>query len=152
MSHDPPPVAVQLHPLVVVTLTVPVPPVAVSDRLAGEIVYAHAPACVTVNVLPATVSVPVREAVAVLAATLNLAVPFPDPDAPAVTVIHELLLTAVHAQVEPVVMAVVPVPPAAVTDWLLGDIDGVQEAVNENVLDRAVRLLPPGPMASMRVS
>ena len=60
VTHDAPLVAVQVHPAVVVTVTVPVPPAAGSDWLAGEIVYEHAAACVTVNVLPATVSVPVR--------------------------------------------------------------------------------------------
>jgi hypothetical protein len=41
VTHDAPLVAVQLHPEVVVTLTVPLPPAADSDRLAGEIAYAH---------------------------------------------------------------------------------------------------------------
>ena len=78
VTHEAP-VAVQVHPLVVVTATVPLPPAAVSDRLAGEMVYAHAPACVTVKVLPATVSVPVRDAVAVLAVTLNADGAVPGP-------------------------------------------------------------------------
>jgi hypothetical protein len=34
----------------------------------------------------------------------------------------------------------------------VGEIDRVQAAVNENVLDRVLALRPPGPMASMRVS
>ena len=41
VTHDAPLVAVQLHPEVVVTFTVPLPPAADSDRLAGEIAYAH---------------------------------------------------------------------------------------------------------------
>ena len=65
-------VAVQLQPVPDVTLTVPV--VAADDvRLddVGEIVNVHgAPACVTVNVWPPIVIVPVRELVLVLAATL----------------------------------------------------------------------------------
>jgi len=65
-------VAVQLQPVPVVTLTVPV--VAEDDvRLddVGEIVNVHgAPACVTVKVWPPIVIVPVRELVLVLAATL----------------------------------------------------------------------------------
>jgi hypothetical protein len=50
VTHDAGLVAVQLHPLVVVTATVPVPPAAGCDRLTGEIAYEHAAACVTVNV------------------------------------------------------------------------------------------------------
>ena len=40
--------AVQLHPAAAVTVTEPVPPAAVCDRLVGEIVYEHGAACVTV--------------------------------------------------------------------------------------------------------
>ena len=47
---------------------------------------------------PPTVTVPVRELVDVLEATLSDTLPLPEPEAPAVTVIHELLLTAVHEQ------------------------------------------------------
>lgn len=65
-------VAVQPQPVPAVTLTVPV--VAEDDvRLddVGEIANVHgAPACVTVKVWPPIVSVPVRELVLVLAATL----------------------------------------------------------------------------------
>jgi len=43
-------------------------------------------------------------------------VPLPLPLAPAVTVIHAALLTAVHAQPAPAVTAVLPVPPVATTD------------------------------------
>jgi hypothetical protein len=115
VTHEAP-VAVHGHPLAAVTATVPLPPAAVSDWLAGEMVYEHAPACVTVKVLPATVSVPVRDVVAVFAATLNPTAPFPIPDAPEVTAIHVLLLTAVHVHDPPVVMVLVPVPAAAVND------------------------------------
>ena len=65
-------VAVQLQPVPAVTVTVPV--VATEDvRLdeVGAIVNVHgAPACVTVNVCPPIVIVPVREVVPVFAATL----------------------------------------------------------------------------------
>ena len=47
------------------------------------------------------------------AATLKNAVPFPVPLAPPVTVIHEALLAAVHAQPAPAVTVLLPVPPAA---------------------------------------
>ena len=65
-------VAVQLHPVPPMTLTVPV---AAIDEVrfddVGEIVNVQgAPGCVTVNVCPPIVSVPVREVVPVLAETL----------------------------------------------------------------------------------
>ena len=64
-------VAVQAHPLAAVTVTVFVLAVALTLADAGEIVGAHgAPSCVTVNVEPAIVSVPVRGAVLTFAATL----------------------------------------------------------------------------------
>jgi hypothetical protein len=44
------------------TVILPVPPLAENDPLAGEIAYGQgAPACVTVNICPAIVRVPVRE-------------------------------------------------------------------------------------------
>ena len=64
-------VAVHAQPVDAVTATVPVPAAAVGLADAGEIVGVHgAPACVIVNVLPPIVSVAVRDAVLVLAATL----------------------------------------------------------------------------------
>jgi len=64
--------AVQLQPVAAVTVTVPV--VATADVRfdeIGAIVNVHgAPACVTVNVCPPMVIVPVRDVVPVLAATL----------------------------------------------------------------------------------
>ena len=62
--------AVQVHPAVVVTLAVCVPPAATTFCEVGESVNPHAPACVTVTVCPAIVSVPVRGVVEVLAVTL----------------------------------------------------------------------------------
>lgn len=48
VTHEAPLVAVQPHPAAAVTVTEPVPPAAVCDRLVGEIVYEHGAACVTV--------------------------------------------------------------------------------------------------------
>ena len=72
VSHDALLVAVQLQPVPAVTAALPV---VAADEVrfddVGEIVKVQGtPACVTVNVLPATVSVPVREVVPLLAATL----------------------------------------------------------------------------------
>jgi hypothetical protein len=63
---------VQGQPVPDVTVTVPVPAAAPIVALAGEIEAVQvmtAPACVTVNVCPPMVIVPVREADSVLAVT-----------------------------------------------------------------------------------
>ena len=63
--------AVQAQPLGEVTATVPLPEPYATLADEEAIVELHGvPACVTVKVLPPIVSVPVRGAVAVLAATL----------------------------------------------------------------------------------
>ena len=123
-SHETLLAAVHAQPAPTVTVTVPLPALDVADWLLDEIEEEQdAAACVTVNVIPAIVSVPVRLApVAVLAATLNATVPPPDPVAPPVTESHEVLLAAVHAQPAPAVTVLLPVPDAAVKDWLVGEI------------------------------
>jgi hypothetical protein len=64
-------VAVQLQSLEVVTLTVVLPPADVNKPLVGEIEKVQGmPSWFTVKVWPAIVSVPVRELVLVLAATV----------------------------------------------------------------------------------
>ena len=63
--------AVQLQPARVVTLTEPLPPLDENDWLGGDIEKVQGtPPCVTVKVWPAIVSVPVRELVLGLAATV----------------------------------------------------------------------------------
>jgi hypothetical protein len=64
--------AVQLQPAGAVTVTLRAPPAAAMESEVGETVKLHdAPgACVTVTVWPAMVSVPVRDAAPLLAATL----------------------------------------------------------------------------------
>jgi hypothetical protein len=64
-------VAVHPQPLGALTATVPLPPAGVALADGAAIVTSQGtPACVTVKVLPPTVSVPVRGVVVVLAATL----------------------------------------------------------------------------------
>ena len=84
-------------------------------------------ACVTVNARPAIVSVPVRTAASVLGATVKLADPSPEPVAPAVTVIHVALLTAVQEQPVVAVTVADPLSPAAGTDWLVGEIENAHD-------------------------
>ena len=64
-------VAVQLHPLEAVTVKLPVPALEVGLADDGETVGEQGtPDWVTVNVLPPTDTVPTRDVVAVLAATV----------------------------------------------------------------------------------
>ena len=63
-------VAVQLHPVDAKTVIVPVVPPATTLANDGETVTHDTPDCVTVNVLPPIVRVPVRDVVAVFGATV----------------------------------------------------------------------------------
>jgi len=74
------------------------------------------------------VMLPVRCDVLVLAATLNVTVPLPDPLAVPVTVIQLTLLDAVQAHPPAVVTLNEPVPLADGTDWDAGEIAYVQGA------------------------
>jgi len=62
--------AVHPQPVPAVTPTLAAPPAAVALGFVGDTPKAHAAACVTVTVCPATVIVPVRGLVTVLVATL----------------------------------------------------------------------------------
>ena len=85
-----------------------------------------AAACVSVNVLPATAIVAVRELMSVLAATVNRTCPLPVPDWPAVMLIQGALVAAVHAQVfADEVTAIEPDPPASAKLCVAGDIEKV---------------------------
>ena len=119
--------AVQAHQSAAVTVLLPLPPAGVNDWVVGEIVGAHGPPCRTLTTVPAIVSDPSRLHVVVLAATSNVTEPLPDPEAPLVSVIHTLLLTAVHGQPAAVVTVLLPVLAAAVNDWLVGDTAGEHE-------------------------
>src|SRR5205814_1170960 len=114
-------VAVQLHPAPVVTVKDPVPPDDGSDCEIGESAYVHgAAACVTVNVCPPTVIVPVRALVALLAATLNVTVPLSVPLGVPVTVTQLTPLVAVQLHPAPVVTVKDPVPPPDGSDCEIG--------------------------------
>ena len=81
------------------------------------------------NVCPATVIVPERGAgvscgvAPVFAATLKLTVPLPVPDPPPVTVIQLAFDAALHAQFDPLVTLMLPLPPLFATVWLVGEIE-----------------------------
>jgi hypothetical protein len=67
------------------------------------------------------IKLPVRCVALVLGAMVKLTEPAPEPVAPLVTVIQAAALAAVQLQPLVVVTAVDPVPPAAVTVWLVGE-------------------------------
>src|SRR5262249_16606168 len=66
---------------------------------------------------------PCRVAVSGFDATEKDTVPFPAPLDPDVMVIHELLLAAPQEHVAPAATEKLPVPPAAGTDLLVGEMD-----------------------------
>jgi hypothetical protein len=149
--------AVQLQPLAAVTATTPVDAPASTLTDVGKIDELHgALAWVTVKGLPPIVSVPVRDVVAVFAATSNVTEPLPLPLAPAVTVIHAALLVAVQAHpVAAVTVTAAAVTPAAAT---LDDADesvgahGAPACVTSNVLPPIVSVAVRGVVAGFAVT
>jgi hypothetical protein len=89
----------------------------------------------------------VRFVDAVLAATFNETVPLPLPDAPAVTVIHESLLTAVHAHDVVALTDTLTAPPLEVADWLVGEMLKVHDAA----ACVTVKGLPPAVIVAPRL-
>jgi hypothetical protein len=120
--------AVQAHPVAVVTLTEPDPPLAGALCEVGLMVNEQPLVCVTVKVCPATVIVPVRDALW-LALTVNCTVPLPLPLAPPVIVIQATLLVAAQSQPVTVVTLTEPDPPLAVKNWLVGLMENEQPLV-----------------------
>lgn len=103
-----------VQPACVVTPMVPVVVVAGTMSVVGENVYEQATFCVTVNVAPAMVIVPVRLPVSVFAATVYVAVPLPLP-VDEVT-IHGAPLTALHAHPAGMLTPMLPELAADVND------------------------------------
>jgi len=77
---------------------------------------APAPSWLTVTVVPAIVSDPVRLLVKPFGATLNDTGPLPVPDTPLFSRIQLLLLSAVQLHQSAAVTVLVPAPPAAAKD------------------------------------
>ena len=99
--------------------------------------------------------VPLR-APPLFAATVNVTDPLPLPDAALAVEIHGAFATAVHAQPLPAVIAIVPVPPAAATDWLAGEIaklHGAAACVTVNdLLATIIVALRAGPVFAATVN
>jgi len=111
VSHDAWLVASQLQPPVVVRIDVWAPPAGGAVTVSGETLNVHeAPACATVIVWPATVSVPVRAEVSVFAEKENATVSLPRPFAPAVIASQEALLVDSQLHPSAVVTPVLPEP------------------------------------------
>jgi hypothetical protein len=96
------------------TSKVPFPPPGGADPEEAESVKVQPCPWLTVNVRPAIVSVPERPG-PVVAAALNVSVPFPVALAADVIVSHAALLVAVQPQPAPAPTATEPVPPPAAT-------------------------------------
>ena len=136
-----------------VTVVDAVPPAAATFWPAGAIEYAQVfAACVTVNVCPAMVAVPIRCASVEFAAMLYPTLAPPLPDVGPVSVIQDALLTADHAQPLASVSVTVPVVADCETDRLVGEIAGVQVGEKTNVLETVLAVVPPGPIADTRAS
>jgi len=97
----------------------------------------------TVNAIPAMVSVALRAAPVALGSTLNWTVPPPDPDAPSVITTHAAPLTAVQVQPPDVDTDTVPTPPV---DGIICDVDprlNVQPLSCVTVTVRPATVAPP---------
>jgi len=139
--------AVQSQPEAAVTFTDAAPPPFPIDAVVEDTVGEQAPVCVTVKVVPAMVSVPLRDA-PVLAAIVKRAVPEPVPAAPAVSVIHAALLWLIHAHdAEDVVTLTLPVPPVLGKDADEAESEALQGAEKAKVFDSSLTADPPGPSA-----
>jgi hypothetical protein len=154
VNHDALLVAVHVQPVTPVIVADVEPPAALAENAVGATVNEQgAPACVTVKICPAIVSDPTRWFVVVLAATLYGTVALPMPLVVPVSVSHALLLTAVHEHPVVAVNATVPVVAAFVTVRPVGEIDGGEQAgENEKPFDAVLAVMPPGPTALTRAS
>jgi len=128
-SHGTLAVADHAQPVAVNRFTDPVVLDALTDCELADREYVHGmddvPDCVTVNVWPAIVAVPVRCAEDPFAAAVILTTPSPAPLAPAVIVSQDASLVAVHSQPLPASTVSEIGPPAAATDWLVEDSENV---------------------------
>ena len=106
----------------------------------------------TVYVCPATVNVPLRGEVDVLAATLYGTVPLPLPLVAPLSVTQPALETADHVHPVPAVTPTLPVAAPEPTDCPVALSEGEQAPWNENPFDSVLAVEPPGPTAETRAS
>ena len=109
-----------------------------------------APFWVTVKVCPATLNVPVRAVVAVLAVALNATVPLPLPLAPDVIVNQDVVVEAVQAHPEAALTPTLPVDAVEARVALVPDkVGGAHGADTVNVFESGLDVDPPGPIAAI---
>ena len=121
--HDTPGTAFHAQPDGTLMSTASSSPAARMLCVAGVNVTSHAaPACVITKDCPATVNVVDREVLVVFAATEYPTEPLPVPDVAVENVTQLAGLCAVHAQPEPAVMAMLPVPEVDATEALDGEM------------------------------
>lgn len=146
VSHGGTPDHVQPHPACVVTFTPVDAAAARSVTVVGDTEYVHVAVAVwvTVNVFPAIVSVPVRDAPLLFVATTNVTVALPRPGPALMIATQATLLAASHGQLASAVTLLLPNPPSDVNDRLEGEIDVVQvdtaDCVTVNVVAAIVRV------------
>ena len=146
-------VAVHTHPVPAVTAIDPVETAAATDAEVASSTGAHgaaAPACVIVTVWPAIVSVPLRDAVAALAAAANCTVFDPVLCEPDVTDNQLALAAAVHSHVVPAVTVTLPVDAPAPIGRVAADKAGAHGAELAKLFEGSLVPRPPGPTAEMR--
>lgn len=116
-------IASHSHAELAVTVALPNPPSEVNERAVDEIddVQTLGGVCVTVKVVPAIVSVPVRTVGPVFGATVNATLPDPEPVVPLMMLIHGVVVLDVHPHPRPAVTVPIPVPPPPANVWLAGD-------------------------------
>ena len=91
---------------------------------------------------------PVRDVAPAFGPTLTVTLPFPLPELPAVTAIHETLLSADHPHEVPAVTPTVNGPPPEPADWLAGEMLKVQPEADWVT----VKVLPPDVILPVRVA
>ena len=125
---------VQLAPAV--TSTLDAPPPDATDVPGADSAYSHdaGAGCDTVTVLPAIVTVPIRSALPVFAATVSETLPVPVPDAPLAIVIQLALEAADQSHVSVAVTATDTEPPSEATAAVAGETVGLQVVVRPGVL------------------
>jgi hypothetical protein len=120
------------------------PSVSASVTIIGRHRIDQFPVWVTVNVWPATVSVPTRVLPLLFLDTSKVIVPLPVLAAPVLTVIHESFETDVHAQPAVVVTETGPPDPGVSSKvWFVGSIEYEQIASCDTVNVFVAMLIVP---------
>jgi hypothetical protein len=121
-------VAVQTHPDVVDTSTLPVPPEEPNVWLVGDMLNVHPrPAWFIAKSLPPTITYPTLASEPGFEATLNFILPEPVPPETG-SVTKESRLVALQLQPEGAVMLISPEPPLELKEELEGDMELRQDA------------------------